>query len=313
MRKKVLDGLFAAALFFVLLFAVNIGDVQAAGYIHTVDGLHQTAAAKDSVTVEWNLAENATEYKISYKEASAKEYTYAGKTSGTSYTVAGLKDGTKYAVQVTSSDGTKDGVGRTIFDAVTLPDRVEGLRQKSWYYFIHKLMMEWNKKSGESGYEVSLYDSKGKRLKQAAATSGYISFSDVKDSVYTVQVRSYTEFNGKKYYSSVSSVNCIPQARLNKVKLSGKKLSLAWKKVSGATGYKIYVSTKKDKGYKLAKTVGKKSGKCTLTKIKGKKIKPKKTYYVYVETVCKKGKQKGTSGALYYWSTKNKNFGYLNN
>ncbi len=311
MKKKFSMKARVVLLLFGLLTVIKVSCVQAA-YIPQVSGLRQTEAGKDSVTIAWDAADNATEYKISYKEMGASEYIYSGKTNGTSYTVSGLKDGVKYYVQVVSSDGTKDGAARTLYDAITLPDKIEGLRQKSWYYFIHVLEIEWNKKSGVQGYEVSLYNSNGKQLNKTETTSGMASFRNINDSVYTVQARAYTTFNGTKYYSSVSSINCIPQARLNKVRLSGAKLSLSWKKVSGATGYRIYVSTKKNSGYKLAKTVGRKKGSCTITKIKGKKLKPKKTYYVYVVTVCKKGKQSGTSGALYAWNSKNKNYHYLN-
>lgn len=311
MKKNRIAKAMAFFLLAGILSVLKISGVQAA-YLSSVSDLKQADAAKNAITVSWSPVEEATEYRVYYKELSESDYIYSGKTSDVRYTVPELKDGTKYYIQVKASDGTKESIGRTLYDAVTLPDQVDGLRQKYWYYFIHKLEIEWERKSGISGCEISLLNSKGKVLqKKDVSYSGSTSFDNVKDSVYTVQARTYTVWNGQKHYSATNSINCIPQARISKAKVSGKKISLAWKKVNGATGYKVYLSTKKNKGYQLAKTVNKKSGKCTITKIKGKKINPKKTYYVYVETICKKGKKKGSSGALYYWSTKDSKYGYL--
>ena len=294
------------------VFLLKTAPVSAA-YVSSVTDLKQTGAAKDSITVEWAPSEHALEYYVYYKDSiEDKEYRLSGKTTDTRYTITGLKDGVKYYVQVKASDGTTESSPRTIYDAITLPDKVEGLQQDRWYYFIHILDIKWNKKSGVTGYEVSIANSKGKVLQKKDVTSANVSFNKLKDSVYHVTVRAYTVYQNNRYYSSYSSVNCIPQARISKLKIKGGKLTMSWKKVDGATGYKIYVSNKPNKGYKLAKKVGKKKSSCTLAKIKKTKIKSKKTYYVYVQTICNKGKNKGTSGALYYWSTKNSSFGYLN-
>ena len=61
------------------------------------------------------------------------------------------------------------------------------------------------------------------------------------------------------------------------------------------------------KGYKKVKSVGKNTTKLTIRKFKGKKINPKKTYYMYVETKKKNGSKVNKSGRLYYWNTKSKN------
>ena len=88
-------------------------------------------------------------------------------------------------------------------------------------------------------------------------------------------------------------------------------LSFQWGKIGGASGYDVYISTKPKKGYKKVKSVGKNTTKLTIRKFKGKKINPKKTYYMYVETKKKNGSKVNKSGRLYYWNTKSKNFGYF--
>lgn len=63
-------------------------------------------------------------------------------------------------------------------------------------------------------------------------------------------------------------------------KQSTRSVRLTWKKVKGCTGYEVYMSKKKNSGYKKIATL-KKAKKVTYTK---KKLKKKKTYYFKVRT-----------------------------
>ena len=113
--------------------------------------------------------------------------------------------------------------------------------------------------------------------------------------------------------SIFAKIQCFNQARIKETSIKVKKgsLSFQWGKVGGASGYDVYISTKPKKGYKKVKSVGKNTTKLTIRKFKGKKINPKKTYYMYVETKKKNGSKVNKSGRLYYWNTKSKNFGYF--
>ena len=73
-------------------------------------------------------------------------------------------------------------------------------------------------------------------------------------------------------------------------KQSAKSVRLIWKKVKGCTGYEVYMSKKKNSGYKKIATL-KKAKKVTYTK---KKLKKKKTYYFKVRTY------KTVNGKKYY-------------
>lgn len=73
-------------------------------------------------------------------------------------------------------------------------------------------------------------------------------------------------------------------------KQSAKSVRLTWKKVKGCAGYEVYMSKKKNSGYKKIATL-KKAKKVTYTK---KKLKKKKTYYFKVRTY------KTVNGKKYY-------------
>lgn len=139
--------------------------------------------------------------------------------------------------------------------------------------------ISWSKVSQASGYEV--YQN-NKKLADVKSTS-YTKSGLKTGSKYTYKVRAYCVVNGKKVYSSYTkSVSLKPTLKKTtkvKVKNSKKRAAVVtWKKVSGASGYRVYRATKKNGKYKLVKTVkGNKSVKYT-----NKKLKKNKKYYYKV-------------------------------
>ena len=83
----------------------------------------------------------------------------------------------------------------------------------------------------------------------------------------------------KKYTPKKTTLKSVKKAGTGKMKLT-------WKKVSGATGYQVYMSTKKSSGYKRVATI-KKNKTVTYTK---KSLKKGKTYYFKIRTYKKVGK-----------------------
>ena len=73
---------------------------------------------------------------------------------------------------------------------------------------------------------------------------------------------------------------------LKKAKPGKKKVTLSWKKIGTATGYQVFMSTKKSSGFKKIATI-KKTKTVIFTK---KKLKSKKTYYFRVCAYRKVGK-----------------------
>lgn len=105
-----------------------------------------------------------------------------------------------------------------------------------------------------------------------------------------VKYISNSSFNGVDMTKIGLKVS-VKATKLKSAKKSGKKVKLTWKKVKDATGYVIYRSTKKNKGYKRIKTI---KGNKKFTYKDGKKLKKKKTYYYKIK-VCRK-----LSGKTYY-------------
>ena len=146
------------------------------------------------------------------------------------------------------------------------------------------ITVKWNKLDDAAGYVLEKYDtSKYKVVKELTGNSYKV--TDLKaGTTYKFRVRAYRIIDGEKYYgdySSVAKLSTITKTpTLSKVTAGSKKATVNWKKVNEATGYEVYMSTKKSSGYKRIKLVtSNKTLKYTKTKLT-----KKKTYYFKVRT-----------------------------
>lgn len=309
--KKLLVGLF------VLAVAVMISPTLTA----KAGGLLQVSPAKNSVTVQWKAETDATGYKVYVGEtySEAVYYTTLPATS-TSVTIGNLPAGCEKYVKVSCTKVDYSGANDEYLigcDAFrTIPERVTGIKQVKWWYWIKMVDIGWDKIPAADEYEYIVYKSDGKKFKSGTVSrfSEQVTISNISNSmVYKIKLRASSTICGQKYTTPWSEYTYLfTQPRIKSVKVSGSKLNVKWAKVNGATGYDIYVSTKPEKGYKKVKSVGRKTTSVTLKKFKGKKFNARKTYYVYIATTKKVKGKKNTSGKLYYWNTKNGGTGYFN-
>lgn len=153
----------------------------------------------------------------------------------------------------------------------------------------------------ESEYvEVQLRDRNGKVLKTNRNIT-YSSFSLSKNKLYSFRFRrveySYTSKTYVPYTNWSNSMSFSTDK--HKVSQVGKsrKFRIKTPKVAGIKNYKIYMSTKKNGGWKKVKTV--KAGKSVvISKFKGKSLKYHKYYYYKI--VPNKGKTTWSSYVYLY-------------
>ena len=165
-----------------------------------------------------------------------------------------------------------------------VPQKVTGVTNKT--QDTKSITVKWNKTAGATWYEVYKYDtSKKKYIKVKTTSSNQYKVTNLKTATtYQFKVRAYKTVSGKNYYSSYSSVVKLTTKtttpKISKVTAGKKKATVKWGKVTGATGYEIYMSTNKSKNYSRIKTITNgKTIKYTKTKLKkGKK------YYFKIRT-----------------------------
>lgn len=100
-----------------------------------------------------------------------------------------------------------------------------------------------------------------------------------------VRVSAYGKQDSDVTYFKYIVLPDAPKAPTVKLSAGKKKITVKWKKVSGASGYVIYRSVKKKSGFKAVKTIKKGS----TVKYTGKKLKKGKKYYFKVRAFAEAG------------------------
>ena len=214
----------------------------------------------DSITLNWNKVSKATGYQVEmYTNGTWKTLS---TLSGTSYTVSDLSQNTAYRFRVRAirnynyinyyGDYTEKDI--TIRPANT-PERLSSSANTS-----SSNTITWKSMNGVSGsvYQwIGTTDSYRKLGDNAYPY--YTNSGKSSGTMYTYRVKAYyVSDNVMQYSKPAQVVTCTLPANVTvkTAKRSGSKISLAWNKVSKATGYEIYVKSGRS-WKKLATTSGK--------------------------------------------------------
>ena len=249
---------------------------------------------KDSITISWSRPDHLTsdttilEHRLTIGRnnaelAAATPIILSGDAS--TYTFTNLKPETEYYIQLEYVWGSS--LSSRLFvrgGTATLPLKTTTVHQDSWFSAKGKkpasISIKWDDKDAVTGFEYIIKDSKGKVVKRKKTYNNDIWNCKVKDNaVYTIQVRAYINYNQKPAYGAWSDTAYLfPNPTIKKLSIKNGKLNIKWSKITGATSYDVYVSTKQKKGYKKVATV--KAGKDTVTisKLGKSKFDNKKTY-----------------------------------
>lgn len=215
----------------------------------------------DSITLNWNKVSKATGYQVEmYTNGTWKTLS---TLSGTSYTVSDISQNTAYRFRVRAirnynyinyyGDYTEKDI--TIHPANT-PERLSSSANTS-----SSNTITWKSMNGVSGYSVYQWIGTTDSYRKLGdnAYPYYTNSGKSSGTMYTYRVKAYyVSDNVMQYSKPAQVVTCTLPANVTvkTAKRSGSKISLAWNKVSKATGYEIYVKSGRS-WKKLATTSGK--------------------------------------------------------
>lgn len=137
------------------------------------------------------------------------------------------------------------------------PHKDQGKEWKEDYPDLEKV-------SKAEGYLIYRQDSSDSKFYQigtvkSGSTLTYTDTVKSNNKTYTYKVQAYNTNNGRQgvgAYSSTKSAKTLAKAKITGITSSDEEvLKISWKKVSGAKGYIISRSTKKDSGYSEIDTV----------------------------------------------------------
>lgn len=231
---------------------------------------------KGKVSLEWNIATEATGYYIYFKYAnSTGDYVKIGDINATACTISNLKDTSQYEFMIlpyAEQDGVKyEGEGKVVQTAKPVepvepepPKPVIGKIDKvnKTSFETNEITLEWDKVSGATGYVVY--------IKNADVTNTYSKATEVNTNSCTIKnlehttqyhfmVAPYVLQDGVKYEGEGTLKKTATQAgQVTGLSLqrSSSIIQFRWDKNSKATGYRIYrASGATDGEYVLYKTI----------------------------------------------------------
>lgn len=215
----------------------------------------------DSITLNWNKVSKATGYQVEmYTNGTWKTLS---TLSGTSYTASDLSQNTAYRFRVRAirnynyinyyGDYTEKDI--TIRPANTPKGLSSSVNTSS------SNTITWKSMNGVSGYSVYQWIGTTDSYRKLGdnAYPYYTNSGKSSGTMYTYRVKAYyVSDNVMQYSKPAQAVTCTLPANVTvkTAKRSGSNISLAWNKVSKATGYEIYVKSGRS-WKKLTTTSGK--------------------------------------------------------
>ncbi len=262
------------------------------------DSIAFTGATEDSISLSWAAVDGATGYIVEYYRDSSEGASKV-TTAAAGVTLTGLAKNTEYTARVYSYRQSETYTaasdwGRTIYNVPTLPTKVTGVNCDYFSPSVKKgyICLECDKNAVADGYQYAIYKYNGKKsLLTGTYNYSTISVTNSKlkpRQIYKVRMRAYvTTTDNQRRYGAWSAYDYISRCTGSdtQLKKSGNKIKASWKKVAGASGYTIYLSTKYDGKYKKMGTTKKTS--YTINKT----LKKNTFYYVRVVPYYKSGKK----------------------
>lgn len=248
-----------------------------------VTGVVMKNGTKTSMTVGWNALPEAEKYAVYTSASQNGTYTLETVTDKTEYTFEDMVPGRIIYVRVRAIGKDTEGADSDAKGIAPKPDKVTGVKATACVKT--KVTLSWNAAAGATGYAVyyrlstsSAYILGGTTTGLSFKVTGLTAGKDYYFIVYAygADTSNLGEGSDAALYGTAPSIPTI-----TKFKGGDKRVKVYWKKGSGATSFRIYLSTKSASGYTLAATVDANGNKFQPVD----SLKQNKTYYVKVEAV----------------------------
>lgn len=216
--------------------------------------LKSATITQKGVAIKWNSVNSAEEY-IVYRKIPGSSWTKIGKTTSTAFTDKTAKSGTKYFYTVVANSSVAkssyDITGISVYYLAT--PKLSLVTNKNG-----SVVVNWGSVKGAKGYNIYRKTSKnGKWTKVAATTKTTYTDKNIKSGGnYFYTVRAYNGNNLSSYVSSGIATKYLATPKLTKIASKSNGVSVAYGKVTGATGYVVYRKTGNGKWVKLATVTG---------------------------------------------------------
>lgn len=267
-------------------------------------GFTVTAPDYQTAALSWTPVDEAAYYEILKYDATTEKHEVYAQTTETSYVDAAVTASQEFSYQVRAvkqlssgqlvygSAAAKQSIvipAEPVVEPETPAAPAKVTLKSAAKTGYGGIQIKWNKVVAADGYEVWRYDAVSKKWAKVKtfANNNTVSWKNTglkTGRKYTYKVRAYITYEGEKIYGKYSGTRAARPVLNTPAKpklIAGKKsVTVKWKQVPGANGYKIYRSTTGKAGsFKVVKTI-KKGGTVSW---KNTKLKKGQRYYYKVK------------------------------
>lgn len=248
-----------------------------------------------SLKLSWSTTEGAKAYEVYRSTNKDSGFSKIGITSNNYYVSGNLTTGTTYYYKLKSvSDNTASSYSATV-SSVAKPASTSKITASSVNYDTSKIT--WAAVSGATTYRIyrSTQPTTGyKKITTVTNTTQYVDKGLQNGTKYYYKVRAYAAKIAGAYSTTASVKPVIKKtSKVTAKSVSASAVNVSWKKVTGASKYVIYQSTKKSSGYKKVATVSSKKLSYKATKL------TTGVHYFYKVYALKNGIKGKASTAVY--------------
>ncbi len=256
------------------------------------------------VKLTWGKVTGATGYRVYQYSPSKDTYVQKASIKGTNtYRVTGLKAGTTYKFKIRAYTKTSSGVVLWAEDSKVITTATEPVAPTTFFTSetATVIKLTWRRVTDETGYRVYQYSPSKKKYVQIASVkhNGYKKKDLKAGTTYKFKVKPYVKLaDGTVIWGTASSAftTTTNPAKVTNVKATTTPftIKLTWSKVTGATGYKVYLYNASNKKYEEFDKTTKTSYSATFAhpnttykfKVKAYKILSDKTYEGDASDAC---------------------------
>lgn len=250
----------------------------------TVTGFKSSSVTSSGFKLSWDKVSGAALYKLYYYQNGA--YTLFGQYTAESCTFTSLKQLTEYKFKLlptAKGDNTElDGIFSDELSVVTMPQKPTGLVSSD----INStgFTLSWTENDKADSYNVYTYDESTKKYTKlmTVKTAKAVITSLKAGTSYKLAVDCTGTCAGKSYTSDKSALitvktNLAAPTSLAISNIKADSYKLSWAKVSGATGYNVYIKS----GSKFVKKASVTTNSYTASKLTSGKADTYKVSAVY--------------------------------
>ena len=218
-----------------------------------------SAVGADSITLTWSKVNGVTGYRVYVKNGNSWKTLKTLKSNTCKLTKLDSSTRYTFAVKTYISQGAFViwAPEYAVVEAVTKtakPSKVTASQSTS------TITLNWSKAEDVDGYRVYQYDSKTKQYKKVKTlTDTSCKISKLKaGTTYKFRIKAYKNAYGTTLWSDSVQLNTATKpAKSTKVDAAqtNSTITLEWKKVTGADGYRVYQYNSKTKKYEKLKTL----------------------------------------------------------